>query len=68
MRMAEFVQFRAPAGFSETIEELAEREGVSASEFMRRAILADIDEHRGKGGARSRASRRSAEASELQAA
>jgi hypothetical protein len=45
MRLCELLQFRAPSGTADVICSLAEQEGVSASEFMRRAILADVEEH-----------------------
>jgi hypothetical protein len=44
MRMADYAQFRVPPGFREAVDRAAEQEGMSASEFMRRAVLAEVDE------------------------
>ena len=44
MRLADYCQFRVPPGFLDAVKTVAAEEGVSASEFMRRAILADVEE------------------------
>jgi hypothetical protein len=44
MRMAEFVQFRAPCGFTEALVGMAEKEGTSVSGFIRSAVMKLIDE------------------------
>ena len=43
MRLADYCQFRVPPGFVDVVTAVAAEEGVSASEFMRRAILADVE-------------------------
>lgn len=49
MRLADYAQFRIPPGFRDAVATLAREEGVSTSEFMRRAILADVEERRADG-------------------
>lgn len=44
MRLADYAQFRVPPGFIDAVATAAEQENISASEFMRRAILADVEE------------------------
>jgi hypothetical protein len=49
MRYVEIVQCRVPSGTTEAVIALAQTEGVSPSEVMRRAILTDMEERQRTG-------------------
>ena len=62
MRLVEFVTCRVPPGTTEAVNTIAEADGVSPSEVLRRAIVADVERRKENGSRSSEAASAQAQA------